>query len=55
MSKCSVFVVPGHIPLVVKTCYLLTDRKAVMSKGKLQCCGSSMYLKNKFGIGYHLK
>ncbi|CAH1795729.1 unnamed protein product [Owenia fusiformis] len=33
---------------------ILADRKAVISKGKLRCCGSSMYLKNKFGIGYHL-
>lgn len=33
---------------------ILADRKAVVSKGKLRCCGSSLFLKNKFGIGYHL-
>lgn len=25
-----------------------------MSRGRLRCCGSSLFLKNKFGIGYHL-
>lgn len=34
---------------------LLTDRKAFISKGKLRCCGSSLFLKSRFGIGYHLK
>ncbi|XP_039297783.1 ATP-binding cassette sub-family A member 2 [Nilaparvata lugens] len=33
---------------------ILADRKAVISKGKLRCCGSSLFLKSKFGIGYHL-
>lgn len=33
----------------------LTDRKAFISKGKLRCCGSSLFLKSRFGIGYHLK
>ncbi|XP_064640640.1 cholesterol transporter ABCA5-like isoform X2 [Lineus longissimus] len=33
---------------------LLADRKAFISKGKLKCCGSSLFLKNRFGIGYHL-
>ncbi|XP_067133238.1 cholesterol transporter ABCA5-like [Centruroides vittatus] len=33
---------------------ILADRKAIISKGKLKCAGSSLYLKNKFGIGYHL-
>ncbi|RZF33664.1 hypothetical protein LSTR_LSTR007042 [Laodelphax striatellus] len=33
---------------------ILADRKAVVSKGRLRCCGSSLFLKNKFGIGYHL-
>ncbi|KAK7506564.1 hypothetical protein BaRGS_00002039, partial [Batillaria attramentaria] len=33
---------------------ILADRKAIVSKGKLQCVGSSLFLKNKFGIGYHL-
>ncbi|KAJ8299359.1 hypothetical protein KUTeg_023419 [Tegillarca granosa] len=30
------------------------DRKAFISKGKLRCFGSSLFLKNRFGIGYHL-
>ena len=33
---------------------VLSDRKAFMSKGRLKCVGSSLYLKNKFGVGYHL-
>lgn len=34
---------------------ILADRKAIVSGGKLKCCGSSLYLKTKFGIGYNLK
>jgi len=33
---------------------ILADRKAIMSKGKIRCFGSSLFLKNRFGIGYHL-
>lgn len=33
---------------------ILADRKAILVKGKLKCVGSSLFLKNKFGIGYHL-
>jgi ATP-binding cassette, subfamily A (ABC1), member 5 len=33
---------------------LLADRKAIVSKGKLRCMGSSLFLKNRFGLGYHL-
>ena len=29
----------------------LGDRIAIMSKGKLRCCGSSLFLKKKFGMG----
>lgn len=32
----------------------LGDRIAIMSHGQLQCCGSSVFLKNKFGVGYNL-
>ena len=32
----------------------LGDRIAIMSQGKLLCLGSSVYLKNKYGIGYNL-
>jgi len=31
---------------------LLADRIAVMKEGKLQCCGSLLFLKNRFGLGY---
>jgi ATP-binding cassette subfamily A (ABC1) protein 5 len=33
---------------------LLGERIAIMSKGKLRCCGTSLELKNEFGIGYQL-
>lgn len=33
---------------------VLADRKAVLSHGSVQCCGSSLFLKNRFGVGYHL-
>ncbi len=25
-----------------------------MAKGAVQCCGSSLFLKNKYGVGYHM-
>uniref|UniRef100_A0A8D0CJU8 Cholesterol transporter ABCA5 n=1 Tax=Scleropages formosus TaxID=113540 RepID=A0A8D0CJU8_SCLFO len=34
---------------------ILADRKAVISQGQLKCVGSSLYLKTKCGVGYHLK
>uniref|UniRef100_A0A8D2E232 ABC transporter domain-containing protein n=1 Tax=Sciurus vulgaris TaxID=55149 RepID=A0A8D2E232_SCIVU len=33
---------------------LLGDRVAIMAKGDLQCCGSSLFLKQKYGAGYHM-
>ncbi|KAF0719879.1 hypothetical protein AaE_010398 [Aphanomyces astaci] len=33
---------------------ILGDRIAIMAEGKLRCCGSSLYLKSKFGAGYTL-
>lgn len=33
---------------------LLGDRIAIMAKGALQCCGSSLFLKQKYGAGYHM-
>ncbi|XP_074138830.1 phospholipid-transporting ATPase ABCA3-like isoform X3 [Sminthopsis crassicaudata] len=33
---------------------LLGDRIAIMAKGELQCCGSSLFLKQKYGAGYHI-
>ncbi len=32
----------------------LGDRIAIMGEGKLICCGSSLFLKNKYGVGYNL-
>lgn len=34
---------------------LLADRKAIVRRGTLRCSGSSLFLKNRFGTGYHLK
>ncbi|KJH44786.1 ABC transporter, ATP-binding protein [Dictyocaulus viviparus] len=33
---------------------LLGDRIAILSHGRLQCCGSGMFLKAQYGDGYHL-
>ncbi|XP_066497951.1 phospholipid-transporting ATPase ABCA3 [Hoplias malabaricus] len=33
---------------------LLGDRIAIMAGGELQCCGSPLFLKNKYGAGYHM-
>ena len=33
----------------------LGDRIAVMSKGKLKTCGTSLFLKKKFGLGFILE
>ena len=33
---------------------ILGDRIAIISHGKLRCCGSSLFLKTHFGDGYHL-
>ena len=32
----------------------LSDRIAIMNHGEIKCCGSPLYLKNKFGSGYRL-
>lgn len=32
----------------------LGDRIGIMGEGRLICCGSSVFLKNKFGVGYNL-
>jgi ATP-binding cassette, subfamily A (ABC1), member 3 len=32
----------------------LGDRIGIMGEGKLQTCGSSLFLKQKFGVGYNL-
>ncbi|KAH7462518.1 hypothetical protein KRP22_004939 [Phytophthora ramorum] len=33
---------------------ILGDRIAIMGEGELRCCGSALYLKNQFGVGYNL-
>ncbi|KAG1680694.1 ATP-binding cassette sub-family A member 1 [Nymphon striatum] len=33
---------------------LLGDRIAIISQGKLRCCGSSLFLKSQFGDGFYL-
>ncbi|KAK7086049.1 ATP-binding cassette sub- A member 3 [Halocaridina rubra] len=33
---------------------LLGDRIAIMANGVIQCCGSSLFLKKKYGTGYRL-
>ena len=33
---------------------VLGDRIGIMSKGKIRCLGSSLFLKNRFGAGYKL-
>nr|XP_051692166.1 ATP-binding cassette sub-family A member 17 isoform X7 [Oryctolagus cuniculus] len=33
---------------------LLGDRIAIMAKGELQCCGSPLFLKQKYGAGYYI-
>ena len=45
--------------LVLTTHYMdeadvLADRISVMSNGTLRCCGSSLFLKARFGLGYTL-
>jgi ABC-type multidrug transport system ATPase subunit len=32
----------------------LSDRIAIMSNGKIQCLGSSLFLKSRFGVHYYL-
>eukprot|EP01114_Cavostelium_apophysatum_P013017 TRINITY_DN3066_c0_g1_i2.p1 TRINITY_DN3066_c0_g1~~TRINITY_DN3066_c0_g1_i2.p1 ORF type:complete len:1610 (-),score=443.90 TRINITY_DN3066_c0_g1_i2:33-4862(-) len=32
----------------------LSDRVAIMSKGSLRCLGSTLFLKNRFGVNYYL-
>ena len=33
---------------------ILGDRIGIMSKGKMTCLGTSIFLKNKFGVGYNI-
>lgn len=49
---------PGRV-LVLTTHFMdeadiLGDRIAIMAEGEVRCCGSSLFLKNRFGAGYNL-
>ena len=33
---------------------ILGDRIGIMAEGRLICVGSSLFLKNRFGVGYNL-
>jgi hypothetical protein len=33
---------------------ILSDRIAIMAKGQVRACGSSLFLKNHFGVGYNM-
>ena len=33
---------------------LLGDRIAIMAEGTVKCCGSPLFLKKKYGVGYHM-
>lgn len=33
---------------------ILGDRIAIMAGGKIKCCGGSLFLKKRFGVGYNL-
>ena len=33
---------------------ILGDRIAIISQGQLRCCGSSLFLKSRFGSGYYM-
>jgi ATP-binding cassette subfamily A (ABC1) protein 4 len=33
----------------------LADRVAIVTKGSLYCCGSSLFLKNKYSEGFYIE
>ena len=33
---------------------ILGDRICIMAEGRIKCCGSSLFLKNRYGVGYNL-
>ena len=48
-----------HRCIILTTHYMeeadtLGDKIAIMSSGKIECCGSSLYLKQLYGVGYQL-
>ncbi|XP_057304734.1 phospholipid-transporting ATPase ABCA3-like [Hydractinia symbiolongicarpus] len=49
----------GNKTIVLTTHFMdeadfLGDRIAIMADGELRCCGSSLYLKKRYGVGYHM-
>lgn len=49
----------GNKTIIITTHYMdeadyLGDRIAIMSEGTMKCCGSSLFLKKRYGVGYHL-
>lgn len=49
---------PNH-SIILTTHYMeeadvLGDRIAIMANGEIQCCGSSLFLKKKFGLFSHV-
>lgn len=55
---CLVLDVPGRTILLsthhMDEADLLGDRIAIISHGKLKCCGSPLFLKGAYGDGYRL-
>ena len=43
-----------HFDHNYKIFQILAERIAILANGRLQCCGSPLFLKRKFGIGYHM-
>ena len=44
----------SRIPVICQRFNIAGDRIAIMSNGVVQCCGSSLFLKTKYGVGYHM-
>ncbi len=55
---------PLYFPSIMTTCShmifhrdeadLLGDRIGILAEGQLRCCGSSLFLKKEFGVGYQI-
>lgn len=60
VPSCLVFFSPTSDRTIIMSTHhmdeadILGDRIAIISHGKLCCCGSSLFLKTKFGSGYYL-
>ena len=40
--------------MICDTLLFSGDRIAILSNGHVKCCGSSLFLKSKYGVGYHM-